>query len=193
MVLRFSHRKLHSEELGLDAKEVRSCAQCGVAFPIFDHRRQHHKKFCSCECQQASWKEQHPSKFAAYNTDWRRRNGVQPQKYGIDLVKRKIRTDRYHERYPEREQQHRAIQNARRRGMVGTYTLDEWQQRLEEFFGRCAYCFAPATHRDHLIPVAGGGTNDIGNIVPACRLCNQRKNKSSLVVFLMRRAHGKAA
>lgn len=170
----------------------RSCKNCGSRFEITNYRRQHHKKFCSPKCRESSWKAAHPGAMVAYNTVYRRKLGAQPQKYGIDLELRALRTKRYEEKYPDRAKQHRAIQNAVRRGMVDRYTIADWLVRLEEFFGRCAYCWAPATERDHLVPVASGGLNHIDNIVPACKRCNRVKNKSSLLVFLLRRSNEQA-
>lgn len=49
--------------------------------------------------------------------------------------------------------------------------LHKWQMQ-----GRaCWYCPRPADTVDHLIPLARGGTNYEGNLVPACRSCNSRK------------------
>lgn len=41
--------------------------------------------------------------------------------------------------------------------------------------GTCAYCFGPATERDHVIPRLRGGTDDPSNIVLACHRCNATK------------------
>lgn len=51
---------------------------------------------------------------------------------------------------------------------------------------RCTYCGRSARegvvlHVDHVIPVAGGGSNDIENLVAACSGCNQGKGSSALV------------
>jgi 5-methylcytosine-specific restriction endonuclease McrA len=49
---------------------------------------------------------------------------------------------------------------------------------------RCAYCGkldeVSDLQIDHVVPVALGGTNDIANLVAACRLCNQGKGAMSL-------------
>lgn len=37
------------------------------------------------------------------------------------------------------------------------------------------YCLYPATV-DHVVPRALGGSNDLSNLVPACRNCNTRRN-----------------
>lgn len=46
---------------------------------------------------------------------------------------------------------------------------------------RCTYCESLATTVDHVIPVALGGTSHEGNLTPACKPCNTRKNDSLLV------------
>lgn len=49
-------------------------------------------------------------------------------------------------------------------------------QRWAEFGHRCAYCRASGDLQiEHVIPISKGGTNDLGNIVPACRSCNSSK------------------
>jgi 5-methylcytosine-specific restriction endonuclease McrA len=43
----------------------------------------------------------------------------------------------------------------------------------------CVWCGrVPATTADHLIAVAQGGTNDLGNLVPACEPCNRLRGAS---------------
>lgn len=49
--------------------------------------------------------------------------------------------------------------------------LKKWEQQRRS----CAYCPAPATTVDHVIPLARGGTNYEGNLVPACKRCNSAK------------------
>ncbi|MFY1686573.1 HNH endonuclease [Plantactinospora sp. WMMB782] len=41
--------------------------------------------------------------------------------------------------------------------------------------GPCVYCGAPAEHADHVRPVAQGGSDNTGNLVPACGTCNHGK------------------
>lgn len=52
-----------------------------------------------------------------------------------------------------------------------------WQAQLSR--GRCYYCqtaVSPADlTMDHLVPLARGGSSTRGNLVPACRACNQSK------------------
>jgi 5-methylcytosine-specific restriction endonuclease McrA len=40
----------------------------------------------------------------------------------------------------------------------------------------CCYCGGEATTRDHVVPTARGGKDVWGNVVAACKPCNNRKN-----------------
>jgi 5-methylcytosine-specific restriction endonuclease McrA len=52
-----------------------------------------------------------------------------------------------------------------------------WQQRLAR--GICHYCGRefPPSHLtlDHIVPLIRGGKTKRGNVVPACKECNNRK------------------
>jgi len=72
---------------------------------------------------------------------------------------------------------------------TGHHTSKEWKRKKQAYDYRCAYCNTRLIDgnnhpnqltKDHIIPLAEGGSNDIGNIVPACRKCNSSKNKSLL-------------
>lgn len=73
----------------------------------------------------------------------------------------------------------RVSRNKRRAAAAGQhFTFAEWEALLMQHAGRCAYC--GSTERieaDHRTPLSRGGTNLIGNILPACRRCNRRKHR----------------
>ena len=52
-----------------------------------------------------------------------------------------------------------------------------WQRRIQK--GICAYCERKVGSReltlDHVVPVARGGKSAKGNVVAACKECNNRK------------------
>jgi hypothetical protein len=69
----------------------------------------------------------------------------------------------------------------------------EWQTILGFFDNRCAFC--GATHSgnsrtgiipDHLIPASAFGELCIGNTVPACQDCNDRRGDGNWLSFLQR-------
>ena len=68
---------------------------------------------------------------------------------------------------------------AKRAGWIieGSHTLEQWDDLKVRSDHRCAYCGqAKPLTRDHVVPISKGGTDYIGNIVPACRQCNSKKN-----------------
>ena len=71
--------------------------------------------------------------------------------------------------------------------MAGKFNKTTRKQIYEKTKGRCAYCGCSirygAMQVDHLIPVSQNGTNDIKNLLPACRSCNHRKGSSTLESF----------
>jgi 5-methylcytosine-specific restriction endonuclease McrA len=48
----------------------------------------------------------------------------------------------------------------------------------------CSYCGEPANEVDHIQPRVLGGTDDLDNLVAACRRCNAMKGKRSEALFL---------
>jgi 5-methylcytosine-specific restriction endonuclease McrA len=62
------------------------------------------------------------------------------------------------------------------------YSGADLMQRWEDFNGCCAYCgkgiaFKKETTFDHFLPISQGGTDTIGNLIPACLNCNSQKQK----------------
>ena len=54
-----------------------------------------------------------------------------------------------------------------------------WKRRLAK--GLCYYCGQPTSPReltmDHIVPVARGGRSTKGNVVTACKKCNNAKKQ----------------
>ena len=61
--------------------------------------------------------------------------------------------------------------------------LRKWQSQSRS----CYYCDKPATTVDHVVPLARGGTNFEGNLVPACRSCNGSKHALFLIMWRMKK------
>lgn len=71
----------------------------------------------------------------------------------------------------------------------GGHTEQEWQAKLAEHNGECAYkddgtheCSGPIT-KEHTVPLIMGGSDSIDNIKPACGRYNSKKWKRVALVF----------
>lgn len=129
--------------------------------------------------QSKKWHRNNPLKVSAKHKKWRDSNLDQERKRLTDYAKnnRPVIISIRHAR------------RARLAGAGGRFTAQEWGALKDSYLGRCAYCFdAKAEHIDHVVPVAKGGTNDIGNLVPACAKCNLSKGSKSLLAFMVRKA-----
>lgn len=82
--------------------------------------------------------------------------------------------------YRHRRRQH---VRSRKRG-VEPMPIAGVEAMTERFGGRCAYCSAPATTWDHIVPVSEGGRTAPGNILPACVSCNSRKKARHVEEFI---------
>lgn len=62
------------------------------------------------------------------------------------------------------------------------------RQLVHKKYGeRCAYCGCPLAYKDmqvdHLHPLKKGGTDELENLMPACRSCNHYKESFTLEQF----------
>lgn len=55
--------------------------------------------------------------------------------------------------------------------------------------GCCVYCGRESETVDHVIPWARSGYGGTGNLVPACKTCNQSKSDRTPAEFVMARSH----
>jgi len=103
--------------------------------------------------------------------------------------KRREQDRRWRENRPQQCKAKRARHKHRRRGAVGSYTFDDVQRIFSAQKGRCAYYRSCRTklgddyHVDHIVPIAGGGTNSADNIQLTCPACNWSKNDRHPVDF----------
>jgi 5-methylcytosine-specific restriction endonuclease McrA len=90
-----------------------------------------------------------------------------------------------------------SLRRARERGNGGSHSSTEFRMLCVVSGWLCRYCgikiepkgrgyLAPV--RDHVEPLARGGSNAISNLVLSCFPCNLRKGNFSLAEFLERRA-----
>lgn len=97
----------------------------------------------------------------------------------------------YMKAHPEKvsEWQHRT--RAKRLSRPGDHTSEQWIARVTFWGWKCRYCGveldAKTLTKDHMIPLARGGSNWASNLVPACLDCNKAKWCHDFKSFIQRR------
>lgn len=107
-------------------------------------------------------------KVQAKNARWKAQN----PKRALEIYREHYRAN------PEQYKERCARRRARKHASAGEFTEAEFQAKLSAYKHRCHWCrekIVGAAHRDHLIALTQGGSNDIGNIVPSCARCNKSK------------------
>jgi 5-methylcytosine-specific restriction endonuclease McrA len=86
--------------------------------------------------------------------------------------------------------QNEANRRARRRAAGGAHTIEQVMELMEKQRFVCVCCqtsIKDSFHRDHIVPLASGGSNDISNIQLLCPPCNRSKGARSMDQFLKTR------
>jgi 5-methylcytosine-specific restriction endonuclease McrA len=183
-------------------KEIKVCSSCSLRLPLDSfNRATKYKDGRQHKCRECNKKYQ--KEWYLHNIDKRKAEVLEYRKNNPDKVKswrkkinqtpkmkeyfriyqlnyRKLHPDRVRATEAKRNQSDSRkhsfrLKEYRRRGAVGSHSLEEWLDKLNKYGHTCVYCDLQATTRDHKIPLIRGGTNFIENIVPACFSCNSSK------------------
>jgi 5-methylcytosine-specific restriction endonuclease McrA len=82
----------------------------------------------------------------------------------------------------------RMVHDRRRR--IEPIDMEDAQELLKEFEGKCAYCGQPMTTFDHIIPVSKNGHSRLTNLLPACTSCNSSKRDTDVFDWMERTGKG---
>jgi 5-methylcytosine-specific restriction endonuclease McrA len=93
--------------------------------------------------------------------------------------------------HPDKMRGYVAASDARRRaaklGSAGHWTEKDVQEIFRRQRGMCAVCRCKLTksfHRDHIVALASGGSNDKTNLQLLCKSCNCRKHAKDPIRFM---------
>jgi hypothetical protein len=86
---------------------------------------------------------------------------------------------------------YKRTRRAREKGSFGSFSVAEEKALYLKQGGKCAVCLkrveSKTYHRDHIVPLARGGSNLIGNIQILCRSCNMEKRDRDPIEFMQSR------
>jgi 5-methylcytosine-specific restriction endonuclease McrA len=176
---------------------TKTCTKCEVPLPLASFSRDKTKRdglYPSCKACRLTYGEAHRADLRAYNVRWRAEHpdrmdaavrrwqeNNRERALGIARQWKRDNWDRVlaYKRLRGSEDAHR--RRARQVGSGGSYTTAEWLALCAAYGNRCLACGAagPLTV-DHIVPLASGGGNDIGNIQPLCGTCNCSKGTKTI-------------
>jgi 5-methylcytosine-specific restriction endonuclease McrA len=96
---------------------------------------------------------------------------------------------RWRKAHPDWVREVNRRRRVRERNASGYHTYEQFLEVLARQNFRCYYCGAVLTEQtaqeDHFIPLSRGGSDDISNIVAACRACNSGKRDRNPWEFML--------
>ncbi len=145
---------------------------------------------CERESSQA-YRRRHPKRSNKSTADWKKRNPdwiKLAQKRGRESGRFAANTRKWRQNHPEYKKVHAKKERIRRFKKKASRTIDytasQIDARITDFDNCCAYCGSRGKLSiDHFIPLAQGGSDCIGNMIPACIGCNSSKQDSDLLVW----------
>jgi len=139
-------------------------------------------KYCSRRCKDAVACARNRPALLARQARYRASHKVERSAYdrALRLADPGANKARLHAYYADNKLAFQQARDKRRAIAHGVesihYTAKDWRGILRQYHDACAYC--GSTDRielEHVIPIARGGRDAIGNIVPACYACNRSK------------------
>jgi hypothetical protein len=184
--------------------QLRTCKQCGESIDHLNGKA----KFCSKNCTSTWLREQdregHNAKARAwqaspegkaYRQAYQQANAARRQQWARESRQRDPeRYSRYWKQWAAANAEAVAelgrMRRARQKGNPDSIGVPawEWQQIVNRFGGRCAYCGVKPEiiHMDHVVPLSKGGRHAAPNCLPACPKCNLTKHAMFLSVWRYR-------
>lgn len=159
------------EGQALSTKIEKECLNCHKTFKVHNNNTRRDAKYCSIKCRA----EHQSGKNSCRYVHGHGNKGTPEQRHKW-YKKCYLKTKR---KWLERGRNHKL----RRRNVEGNHTTKEWNELLKKHDFKCYYCGEKMTQeegpkkvtKDHVVPLIKGGTDNISNIVPACKSCNSSK------------------
>jgi len=166
---------------------MKVCRVCGEAKPLSDYyaakvNRDGFQNSCKCCVNKASkaWWQANKDRQKANNLSW------------VAANKQKVATTHaaWQKANPDIVAAMKARRRARKANSHGSHTAKDVKTLMAVQKCKCAVCresIKEKYHVDHIVPLAGGGSNDKTNLQLLCPSCNTSKGAKHPIDFMQSR------
>ncbi|MCA9367635.1 HNH endonuclease [Candidatus Kaiserbacteria bacterium] len=172
------------------SKITKVCTKCNVEKPLSEfHKSKSGKYGVRGECKPCAleyrrqYRKNNRKEIAEYQHQWREKNRKEIAENGRQYYEKnseqcRERVRQWQQANPEKARAHWRNRRARKHNAGGTHTVKDINLLYAGQAGKCWYCgvnVGNEFHVDHFIPLAEGGSNDVGNLRISCPACNLSK------------------
>jgi 5-methylcytosine-specific restriction endonuclease McrA len=129
------------------------------------------------------WMAEHPDLVEVELRIIEKRNRLAKEraKYPDQELRNRMKAKKWQDAHPDVVKSAQENRRARVAGNGGSFTARGWKELRRKYGNRCLCCGHNDVKlvADHVIPVSKGGSNDISNIQPLCKQCNDTKHVDS--------------
>lgn len=167
--------------------KIYQCEKCGKEFKVYPSK-ECVRRFCSFSCRKSIYTPDMCEKMSSIKkqqfkdglTTWNKGIKMWDGNARKNLVIPEVKTGTEHPNW-KGGLAYYSVRATRLRENGGTHTEEEWDKLKEDFNNTCPCCLTSnELVKDHIIPLALGGRNDIQNIQPLCRSCNAKKHTKEI-------------
>lgn len=168
--------------------KIRPCSRCKVKKPITEFRVRNGSAISWCRsCMRRYFRiyyKNNREKLLKKSLGWNKRNVQKKRQYNKKRHAENPEAARERSRRWSKDNKGKRIayehkREAAKRGNGGSFTEEEWIKLCKKYGNKCLKCGSRGPlQRDHVVPLALGGRNDIDNIQPLCGPCNFEKHTS---------------
>ena len=159
-------------------------AWCKVCFNK-DVKARYYANFDKIKETKKAYYQANSKKMLESNKAYRQANSKKIKEYKLQYcIDNRDKRKEYHKQYLlDNPEKMREKSSARRAKKLYNGVFKITSKELKKLYNSpCLYCGSTKhIQMDHVVPIIKGGRHSIGNIVPACAKCNQKKGGKLLI------------